>query len=174
MQPGRCAVAVLLLLMAQAGWTAGFAYRPVGIKIYQAEDIVRARVPGGPVTLGPYVHGLSHVLRNTLTPTSGEGFGAALVMIIQPGQQVRHWLVTAADLSPELVAEIERAVATVPAPTVQDGPLAFALKFEARGGGPLPDPAEPELPTPAAWQPVLGGAARFPMQDADLAKLWDS
>ena len=153
-------------------YAAGFVYRPVGLKLYQADDVVRDRVPGGPIKLGGYVHGLSHVLRDGLSARpAGAGFAGAVVVIVQPGQQSRCWLVTSTELPTDLRGALIQALDKVPAPTVQNGPLALAMKFEAWDGAGAQSEA---LPTPAEWVPVLGGTAKAPLQDADLDKLWNT
>ena len=153
-------------------YAAGFVYRPVGLKLYQADEIVRDRVPGGPIKLGGYVHGLSHVLRDGLSARpAGAGFAGAVVVIVRPGQQSHCWLLTSIELPADLRSALLQALDKVPAPSVQNGPLALAMKFEAWGGA----GTQPELlPTPAEWASVLGGPAQAPLQDADLDKLWNA
>ncbi|MDB5970663.1 MAG: hypothetical protein JWQ90_3113 [Hydrocarboniphaga sp.] len=170
----RClAMALVLLALPSLGTAADFVYRPVGLKVYQADDVIRARVPGGPSQLGAYVHGISHTLRDVLTQgAAGPGFGAAVLVVVMPGQQSRKWILTPAQLPSDLMDRIQQAVDKLAAPLVQNGPVAFAVQFEAWGGGPLPSATAPELPTPVAWLRALGAQARYPMQDADLAKVW--
>ncbi|WP_374680340.1 hypothetical protein [Hydrocarboniphaga effusa] len=154
---------------------AGFVYRPVGLKLYQADEVVRDRVPGGPIKLGGYVHGLSHVLRDSLSARpAGSGFAGAVVVIVRPGQQSRCWLLTSAELPADWRNALVQALDKVPAPTVRNGPLALAMNFEAWGGAGA-QPAQPEgLPTPPEWLSVLGGPAQAPLQDADLGRLWNA
>lgn len=149
---------------------ADFVYRPVGLKLYQSDEVVRDRIPGGPMKLGGYVHGLSHALRETLSARAvGAGFAGAAVVIVEPGQQARCWLVTSAGLPADLRSSLLQALDKVPAPTVQNGPLALAMKFEAWGGAGNPGET---LPTPAEWLPVLGGPAQSPLTDTQLDRLW--
>lgn len=151
---------------------ADFVYRPVGLKLYQSDEVVRDRVPGGPMKLGAYVHGLSHALREVLSArTAGTGFAGAAVVIVEPGRQARCWLVTSAGLPADLRSGLLQALDKVPAPTVQNGPLALAMKFEAWGGAGTPGET---LPTPAEWLPVLGGPAQSPLADAQLDRLWNT
>jgi hypothetical protein len=151
---------------------ADFVYRPVGLKLYQADEVVRDRVPGGPIKLGGYVHGLSHALRDGLSArAAGAGFAGAVVVIVRPGQQSRCWLTTSTALPADLRSSLLQALDKVPAPTVQNGPLALAMKFEAWGGAGTPGET---LPTPAEWLPVLGGPAQSPLADAQLDRLWNT
>lgn len=83
-------MAVLLLSASGAMATAGFSYRPVGMKIYQADDVIEAHVPGGGMNLGGFVHNLSHALHDVLESRQpGAGFSGAVVIIIKPRQSSR-------------------------------------------------------------------------------------
>ena len=163
---------LLLALCFSSASAADFVYRPVGLKLYQSDEVVRDRVPGGPMKLGGYVHGLSHALREVLSArAAGAGFAGAAVVIVEPGQQARCWLVTSVGLPADLRSALLQALDKVPAPTVQNGPLALAMKFEAWGGAATPGET---LPTPAEWLAVLGGPAQSPLADAQLDRLWNA
>lgn len=163
---------VFLWLAPGPGAAADFVFRPVGIKIYQADAAIESRVPGGPMRLGVYVHSLSRELREIFEARpAGEGFGGAIVVIARPGPQTRHWLLTSTALPAALESAIHEALATVRGPTVRDGPIAFALLFEAWGGHWTAPPA-PALPTPPEWFERLGQAAQYPLDDADLDRIW--
>ncbi len=162
----------LPLAMPRAATAAGFVYRPIGLRLYQSDEVLRDRVPGGPSRLGSYVHEISHALREALTAeTAGAGFSGALVVMLRPGAQARHWLVAPTPLA-TVEQRVRQALSSRPSPPVQNGALAFAVRFDAWGGGAAPALADGELPTPEEWKAALGGPARYPMQDADLVKVW--
>lgn len=170
----RPGLALALLLVAwlplRAAAAADFVYRPVGISLYQDPATVRARIPGGPSALGGYVHGLSHVLREALTPAGTPGFAGAAVLILRPGQTPCAWLVQPGTLPDAVQARIESGLRGVAVPRL-DGALALALRFEAWGGdGRRADPAAAR-PLPAAWQARLGATAGAPLDDAALDSL---
>lgn len=171
----RFALALLLVAwLPLRAAAADFVYRPVGISLYQDPATVRARVPGGPSALGGYVHGLSHVLREALTPAGTPGFAGAAVLILRPGQTPCAWLVQPGALPDAVQARIESGLRDVAVPRL-DGALALALRFEAWGGdgggdGRRADPAAAR-PLPAAWQARLGATAGAPLDDAALDSL---
>ena len=166
-------LAILLMVSPSLGGAADFVYRPVGLKIYQADEVVIARVPGGPMRLGVYVHSISRELRELFEARgAGGGFGAAIVVIARPGQLSRHWVLARTELPTDLRSAIQNAVDSLPTPTVRNGPVAFAVMFEAWGGGPLPTVPKPALPTPVEWLRALEKQAQYPMQDSDLDRVW--
>lgn len=149
-------------------------YRPTGTKLYQSDEVFQSRVPGGAMKLGSFVHSLSQALGQVLSSSApGQGFGGAVVVIIKPGQQFRHWVVTPTPLATELEEALDRSLDKVSPPTVQNGPVVVAMEFDAWGGGKdKPKIAAPRMPTPAEWQAILGHPAQKPMQDSDIERLW--
>jgi hypothetical protein len=69
-----------------------------------------------------------------------------------------------------LAAQIQSAAQAVPPPVVQNGPVAFAMIFNAWGGGaPIADARHP-VPMPQAWTQGAPGPELVP--DGVFTRIW--
>lgn len=99
------------------------------------------------------------------------GVTAALVVGVKPGGAVHSWIVApAGSLPAALAAQIQSAVQAIPPVAVQGGPIAFAVVFNAWGGGAaITDPQHP-VPMPPEWTKGAAGPELVP--DGVFARIW--
>ncbi len=128
--------------------------KQLSVVLYQPDAVLRARLGGHAAPLAVYVRQIDRsavaILR---TIPNAPGFQAALVIALKPGGTSHAWLVTKSKLPPDVAPRLIAAAQAVPPPAVQGGPMAFAIIFNALGGGgpPVTDAAHP-IPIPPEWR----------------------
>ncbi len=133
--------------------STGPAFDRKSIVLYQPNDILTARL-GDAKPLAAYIRRIDQALTKTLEaarPT--RGFSAAEVIAVKPGPSSHAWLVSRGKIPAALAAQLDAAAQSVPPIPVQGGPIAFAIVFNAFGGGgkPVIDAAHP-IPIPHEWR----------------------
>jgi hypothetical protein len=129
------------------------AFRLDEIILYQPNNVLTARL-GDPKPLAGYIKRIEHGLAKTLAAAPApRGFSAAEVVAVKPGPSSHAWLVSRSHLPDGLATALDAAAEAVPPVTVQGGPIAFAIVFEAYGGGgkKVVDKAHP-IPIPREWR----------------------
>jgi hypothetical protein len=132
----------------------GPAFRLRGVVLYQPNDVLTARLGGDAHPFAAYTKRVERRIAAALAGhPAAHGFSAAIVIAIKPDGEVHAWLVTRRAPSPALAADLTAAAEAVPPITVQGGPIAFAIVFDAFGGGgpPVIDRAHP-IPIPPEWR----------------------
>ncbi|OYV40033.1 MAG: hypothetical protein B7Z81_02540 [Acidocella sp. 20-61-6] len=172
--PDKALVFLLPVAPAEAGSTvAEPAFRATSVALYEPQTVLEARL-GSTAAFNAYIRQLADRLAAVFVAApAGPGASAALVVGIKPGDQTRFWVVEHGDaLSPALVTQIKAAAADVPAIPVRGGPIAFAILFNAWGGGPpVTDSAHP-IPIPPAW--LAGSTGKEQVPDGVFARIWPS
>jgi hypothetical protein len=169
---GAIALTLCGLLIAGAAAAAELAYRPTALSLYQPEAVLKARVDNR--LLAGYVHEVSGAARAVFSSAPrGPGVTGAIVVAVKPGGGSRVWLVLGDNTLATATAEalVRRAGALAPL-AVQNGPVAFALNFEAWGGGKPITTAQQPRPVPEDWARAIAGVPDAVLPDAALAKLW--
>jgi hypothetical protein len=130
---------------------AGF--RQVSILFYQPDAVLKARLGPDEAKLTGYIRHVDRAAEAALAKTTAPGFQAALVIALKPGGTSRAWLVSKAKIAPDRRDDLTAAAESVPPPSVQGGPVALAIVFNAYGGGgkPVVDAAHP-IPIPPEWR----------------------
>jgi len=130
------------------------AFRQLSVVFYQPDAVLRARLGDDTAPLAAYVRkidgGAAAVLR---TIPNAPGFQAALVIALKPGGTSHAWFVTKRKLPPDVAPQLIAAAQAVPPLSVQGGPVAFAIIFNAfGGGGPAVTDAKHPIPIPPEWR----------------------
>jgi hypothetical protein len=143
------------------------------VALYQNNATLVARLgANGARSLATYVGQIRARLTALLAAVPPQpGVTAALVVGVKPDGAVRTWIVApAGGLSPALAAQIQSAALAVPPVVVQNGPIAFAIIFNAWGGGaPITDQTHP-VPLPTEWTAGATGPELLP--DGVFARIW--
>lgn len=131
----------------------GPAFVQKSIVLYQPNEILEARL-GDPRPLAAYIRRIDKALAKTLAAAPPmHGFSAAEVIAVKPGASSHAWLVSHSKIPATLAAQLDEAAQSVAPVPVQGGPIAFAIIFNAFGGGgkPVIDAAHP-IPIPREWR----------------------
>jgi len=131
---------------------ASKVFKVDSVVMYQPESVARDRV-GDAGALKDYEGRLERDLRVSLAAgPRGKGFSAALVVAVRPGAGAHVWLVSKAAVPADLAGRLTAAAQGEPAVDVRGGPIAFAVVFDAfGGGGPKVVDKQHPLPIPEAW-----------------------
>jgi hypothetical protein len=148
-------------------------YQVQGVVLYEMPPVLVARLGPDSRPFRAYIAQLDAALAPVFAAAPPQpGLTAAIVIGLKPGGAVRSWLVDRPGaIPPALAGAIRSTVQAVPPPKVQAGPIAFAIRFTAWGGGaPITDAAHP-VPYPTAWEPAPpDGIAHMP--DVVFARIW--
>jgi hypothetical protein len=147
-------------------------YQPRGVVLYQPNAMLVARLgANGAQPLANYISQLNTSLSAQFAAARPQpGITAALVVGVKPGGAVRSWVVLrAGTLSPALTAQLQSAAEQVPPVAVQQGPIVFAIVFNAWGGAPAAN-TQNLAPVPAEWTRGASGAESVP--DGVFARIW--
>lgn len=148
-------------------------YQMRSVVLYQPNAMLVARLgPGGPMQLANYIGRINAGLSGVFAKAAVQpGLTAALVVGVKPGGAVRSWIVARPDtIDPALAAQIQAAAAAATPIAVQNGPLVFAIVFNAWGGGaPITDAQHP-VPMPPEWTQGASGPELVP--DGVFARIW--
>lgn len=149
-------------------------FQVTGAVLYQPNAMLVARLgTDGARPLAMYLRQISAAMAQVIAAAPARpGVSAALVVGVKPDGAVRTWLVAPAGaFSPELAEQLQTAAEAVPPMEVQNGPIAFAVEFNAWGGGaPITDARHP-VPMPQEW---MQGAPPGPelVPDGVFARIW--
>ena len=149
------------------------AFDMTSVGLYQPSIAYEERV-GDVKPLSDYIAALREEARRTFEAASpGPGITGAIVVAVRPGNSSRVWLVTGENvLSPTVSESLRRRLEAVPAVTVKNGPIGFAMNFNAWGGGkPIPVPESYPIPVPQEWRDALTAGGGYLPDDA-LPKAW--
>jgi hypothetical protein len=144
------------------------AFRKTSILFYQPDAVLKSRLTVGQAAFTAYVGQVERQVAASLAAAPPvPGFSAAIVIALKPGGESHAWLVTKAKLAPGFAAPFIAAAQAVPPVAVQGAPVAFAIVFNAFGGGgpPVVDAAHP-IPIPREWhrQIAASPSAQGPQQ----------
>ncbi len=167
-----------LFLLSVAAVAAGFGGTAVGestnaftmtsITLYLPNEALRERGPSVEALAG-YVKALVAKANGILTAAPrGRGATGALVVGLKPPARSRLWVMVGdSSRKSEFVRALKAPLEAVPPPSVR-GFNAFAINFNAWGGGtPL---AEPLPPVPQEWRRVITHEGVLP--DVAFEAVW--
>ncbi len=118
---------------------------------YQPDAILADRLAGRKPEFDAYVGKIEARLAATLAAHPTPKFSAALVIALKTDNDPHAWLVTRSAIPPDLATALTDAATAEPPFPVQGGRMAFAIVFNAYGGGkPVTDKTHP-IPIPPAW-----------------------
>jgi hypothetical protein len=167
----RLALAGAAIIPLDVG--VAIAAEPFAVKkvvLYQPNEVLVDRLGNDAGPFGNYIKQIE-IREATVFANAGQHPGAsgAIVVAIRPGKQSRAWIVLGSNSLPAaLVSQIKAEAETVLPVSVQRGPVAFAVLFEAWGGGqPITDAAHP-VPIPLEWR----AAAPEMLPDRPLSRVW--
>jgi hypothetical protein len=149
------------------------AAEPFAVKklvLYQPNEVLVARLGSDAGPLGGYIKQIE-IRESTVFANAGQhpGTSGAIVVAVRPGKQSRAWIVLGSNSIPAaLVSQIKAEAEAVLPVSVQRGPVAFAILFDAWGGGqPVTDAAHP-IPVPPEWR----GSVPEMLPDGPLSRVW--
>jgi OmpA family len=164
---------IQMVPVATAAPVAAGPFQLRGIVLYQPNAMLVARLgANGARPLSNYIGQIKVSLASVIAAAPPQpGVTAALVVGVKPSGAVRTWLVApAGSLPAALAAQLQTAAQAVPPMAVQNGPIAFALVFNAWGGGaPITDAQHP-APMPPEWRTGAPGPVLVP--DGVFARIW--
>lgn len=139
--------------------------------LYQSDEILKERLATGADMLAKYAMRIEAEANKIFLSTNpSQRYSGAVVITVKPGGQSRVWLALGDNDLPDTLKNtlLEKLTAIKSIP-VKKGPIAFALKFDAWGGG---KPLEETFPIPDEWRKVMKNQADSIIPDAPLAILW--
>jgi hypothetical protein len=146
------------------------AFKMSSIGLYLPEPFLGQRTRGDVGPLSAYIKALEAKSNEVLAGEPAmQGLSGALVVMIKPGSRARFWFAGGAERLPDGArSKLNTALLGVPVPAVHDGPLVFALNFDAWGN----QPGEPGPPIsfPKEWIGVAPEGGRI--DDDFLKKVW--
>jgi hypothetical protein len=151
----------------------GGPYQVHSVLFYQPPAVLVARLGAhSEPQMGAYIARINAAVAPLFAAAPPQpGVTGALVIGLKPGGAVRTWIAEHPGALPDaLAATIESTIDALPPVPVQNGPVAFAIRFDAWGGGaPITDAAHP-APVPDAWLKVATGPETVP--DGVFARIW--
>jgi hypothetical protein len=153
------------VLLAGPAWTVP-VFSVQAVTFCQANLLVLQRL-GRPAPFSAYVLRIKSNLSAVIGAAPAQaGATAAMVVAIKPGPEARAWLIDPSGALGGFAPGLIAAASAARPPAIRNGPIAFAIIFQAWGGG-APFPAG--FPVPAAWE---GGDASEIIPDGPLARIW--
>lgn len=118
---------------------------------YQPDAVLADRLAGQKPAFNAYVSRIEARLAATLADHPTLKFSAALVIALKPDGDAHAWLVSRSPIPANLATALTTDATTETPFPVQGGRMAFAIVFNAYGGGkPVTDKTHP-IPIPPAW-----------------------
>ncbi|HJX98001.1 MAG TPA: hypothetical protein VJ281_03930 [Chthoniobacterales bacterium] len=150
--------------------TRGFSWD--SMVLYQPDEDLRVRIE--PQGLADYCKQLEKVCTNHFaSETTPERLD--IVVGLKPGRKVRVWFVSSRRSSeaPSLIA-LKKKLEAVPAYSVRNGPVAFALRCSIAGGSPEPKAkGDFQPPMPKEWRDAAVKAKRdLLVPDGMFKQIW--
>jgi hypothetical protein len=148
-------------------------YQVQSIVLYQPNAVLISRLgPQGAAPLAHYVALINAAVAPLFAAAPPQaGMSGALVIGLKPGGAVRSWVAEQPGaLPPPLIDHIETAIDALSPVPVQNGPVAFAIRFNAWNGGPPITDATHPAPIPAAW--LAGATGPETVPDGVFARIW--
>jgi len=151
----------------------GGPYQVHSVLLYQPPAVLIARLgQNSAPALAAYIARINTAVAPLFAAAPAQaGMSGALVIGIKPGGAVRSWIAEHPGALPDaLAADIETTIDALPPVPVQNGPVAFAIRFDAWGGGtPITDATHP-APIPAAW--LAGATGPETVPDGVFSRIW--
>lgn len=167
---------VLALVPELAAAQALPSFKTVSVSWYQGAPVLKQRLgPEGAKTISVYLDALNSQAESVFARVPrGKPVSGAIVVAIKPGKQARFWIVQEGEsLDATLIASLQQALSKPEPATVQGGPVAIALIFDAWGGGPpITSPTSPFVVPPEWLEAQQDPRAVGPLPDGPLAVLW--
>jgi hypothetical protein len=144
--------------------SAASPYEMKGVVLLQPESIIQERI--SVTALAPYIRSVNAAAANVLATRKHPPTGGFLVLAVRPGNQSAMWLDLQPALAPDLAKALTARLRAVPAPTVQTGPVVFAI-HASLWGGISPDG---KMPAPEEWTQAARKAGK-PVETGEVVEL---
>ena len=167
------AAAFVFVAWANADAQALRAYEMKSIALYQPDDVLTSRVGHDAVPLAGYIEAINAVATDEFGRAErGRGSSGAIVIAVKPSGASRMWLVLGENELPEGLAErLKSRVERIGPMSVSGGPIAFALVFDAWGGGVPIATSDQPAPYPDEWRVATDGEPLV-VPDGILDVIW--
>lgn len=123
----------LILAIANVA-SASTPYEMKDVVLLQPDFVLQERVTVK--ALAPYIQSVNVAALEVLSGQKYEPAGGFVVLAIRPGMQSAAWLDIRPALPPDLARALVARLHAVPAPTVEGGPVVFAIRASLSGGTP--------------------------------------
>ena len=154
-----------ILAIANAA-SASTPYEMKHIALLQPDFVLQERIAAD--ALAAYIASVNAAALDVLAGQTYEPAGGFLVLAVRPGRQSAAWLDIRPALPPGLARALVARLRAVPAPTVEIGPVVFAISASLSGG----DPRVSSVPLPEAWAQAIREAGK-PIETGDLVeRIW--
>ncbi len=160
-----------------AGLIENSVFQMKSIVLYQPNQMLVARLgPNGAAGMANYISRINQSLAATFKklPLEPGVSGAVVIGIKPPGFAREAWVVTGKNhFSQDLILQIKIAAEIVQPMPVYNGPVVFAINFNAWDGGvPVTDAKHP-LPMPQEWfAGAAAGSKPALVPDGIFARIW--
>ena len=136
----RALVVILALLITGQSlvWAeSNGAFVSTSLTLYQPDAALRTRIGNDVAPLGSYVLALTTIADRAFSSVPhAPGVTGSIVVAVKPGGLSRFWLVLGNNELPKGLQEaLLKELASVKPLAVNNGPVAFAINFDAWGGG---------------------------------------
>lgn len=157
----------LCLILAIANVASAKApYEVKDIVLLQPEAVLQERVTAE--ALVPYIELVNAAALEVLSGQKYEPAGGFLVLAIRPGKQSAAWLDIRPALPPDLARALVARLHALPVPSVEVGPVVFAVRASLLGGE-LP---VNNVPEPDEWKQAARQAGKE-IETGDLVeRIW--
>jgi hypothetical protein len=118
---------------------------------YQPDAVLADRLAGQKPAFDAYVSRIETRLATTLAAHPTPKFSAALVIALKPDGDAHAWLVSRSSIPANLATALTMDATTETPFAVQGGRMAFAIVFNAYGGGKSVTDKSHPIPIPPAW-----------------------
>lgn len=164
-----CAITTTTVI---AGESNSKGFEMYGMVLYQPESILMDRLRHDLNPLADYAFKIEEEAKKVFAEGEKlqEGWSGALVIAIKPEKKSCFWMVSnnkllPADFRKSLLSELSKLDVF----EVQKGPVAFAIKFNAWGGGEKP---KDKFPIPEVWLKAIEGREDVILPDTPLSTIW--
>ena len=163
-----------ILAIANAA-SASTPYEMKHVALLQPDFVLQERIAADALAayiaadaLAAYIASVNAAALDVLAGQTYEPAGGFLVLAVRPGRQSAAWLDIRPALPPGLARALVARLRAVPAPTVEVGPVVFAVSASLSGG----DPRVSSVPLPEAWAQAIREAGK-PIATGDLVeRIW--
>jgi hypothetical protein len=162
------------LVSASSLAQAAQGFEMSNVVLYQPDDVLRSRLGGDVPSLVDYISRVNTAAAGEFSQhTDAPGTSGAIVVAVKPNGSSRVWLELGENKLPEgLAIRLKSQLERLSPMKVHAGPVAFAIIFQAWGGGtPITTPEQP-APFPVEWREAVVGPEPGVVPDTILEAIW--